>query len=160
MVLGRLQGDDRLPIGDGQHAGLLAVEPLLDHQPCAGLAKEPLPGDFLDRLQGLKTPGTDDNPFAGSQPVGFDYGRHVLAVLEVLDRMVGIAEGLVLGARNGGAAEEVFAKDLAGFQLGGRLVGAKNQQMGRFKGIDDPGRQGGFRPNDRQADAIVLGKFD
>ena len=53
MVLGRRQGDDRLAIGDRQHAHFLAVEPLLDHQPVAGGAEDLLPRDLFYRLDGL-----------------------------------------------------------------------------------------------------------
>ena len=39
VVLGRLQGDDRAAVGDGQDARLFAVEPFFDHQPVAGRAE-------------------------------------------------------------------------------------------------------------------------
>ena len=53
VILGRRQGDDRLAVGDRQHAGLLAVQPLLDHQPIAGVAEDPFAADLLDGLDGL-----------------------------------------------------------------------------------------------------------
>ena len=40
VVLARLERDDRAAVGDGQDAGLLAVEPLLDDQTVAGLAED------------------------------------------------------------------------------------------------------------------------
>ena len=81
VVLGRLEGDDRPAVGDGQHAGLLAVEPLLDHQPIARGAEDLLRPRSLDRRDGLLAARADQHALAGRQPVGLDDDRHVFAVV-------------------------------------------------------------------------------
>ena len=160
MVLGRLKRQDRLPVGDRQHARLLAVEPLLDHQPVAGGAEDLVAGNPLDRGQGLLAAGADDHPLAGRQPVGLDHHRNVLAVLEELDRVVGIDKRLVVGRGHVGVAEQVLAEDLAGLELGGGAAAAERPQPGLFEGVHDAGRQVALRPDDRQPDFVLLGKAD
>ena len=68
VILGRRERDDRPAVGDGQHAGLLAVEPLLDHQPVAGGAEDFLPGDFIDGIQGLVAIRQTNTPLPAARP--------------------------------------------------------------------------------------------
>ena len=65
MVLGRLQGDDRAAVGNGHHARLLAVQPLLEHESVAGRAEDLLHGDLFDGPDRLVAIGADDDPLAG-----------------------------------------------------------------------------------------------
>ena len=160
VVLGRLERDDRLPVGNRQHAGLLAVEPLLDHQPVAGGAEDFLAGDLLDRSDGLVAAGADDDALARGQPVGLDHHRHVLAVLEELDGVVGVGEGLIIGRWDVGVAEQVLAEDLAALQFGGGAAGTEDPQPGLLEGVDDAGGQRAFRPDDGQPHVVFLGEPD
>ena len=73
VVLARLERDDRPAVGQGQDADLLAVEPLLDDQPVAPLAVEPLDHDLVDRLERLAEVIADRHPLAGGQSVGLDH---------------------------------------------------------------------------------------
>ena len=68
MVLGRLKRHDRLPVGNRQHAGLLAVEPLLDHQPVAGGAEDLLPGDLLDGARASSRSEQTTTPLPAASP--------------------------------------------------------------------------------------------
>jgi hypothetical protein len=53
VILGGLKGDDRAAVGDRQHAGLLALEPVLDNQPVAGVTKGLPPRDVDHRRHRL-----------------------------------------------------------------------------------------------------------
>ena len=53
VVLGWLKRDDGLAVGDRQHAGFLAVEPLFDNDAIACGAEYLVAGDLADGLEGL-----------------------------------------------------------------------------------------------------------
>ncbi len=158
MVLGRLERDDRLAVGDRQHARLLAVEPLLDHDPIARRAEDSLHSDQVHRLQRLFASVANDHALAGRQAVGLDHDRHVLAFGEEANRAARVGKRLVVGRGHVRLAQQVLAEDLARFQLGGRLGRTEDPQPFLLKGVDDTRRQGCLRPDDRQIDACVLGE--
>ena len=70
VVLAGFERDDRAAVGQGQHAGLLAVEPLLDDQAVAGLAEDAANHDLIDALDRLAEVVADVDTFAGGQSVG------------------------------------------------------------------------------------------
>ena len=161
VVLGRLQGDDRPAVGDGQHAGLLAVEPLLDHQAIAGGAEDLLPGDRLDGGDGLLAAGADHHALAGRQPVGLDHDRHVLAVLEELDRRrrrCGRSGSRPWGRRRcaTGPCRRPCSLPIRRRPCSGRRSAARPAS----KASTMPAASGRLGPDDRQLDLVFLGELD
>ena len=73
VVLAGDQGHDRPAVGQGEDAGLLAVESLLDEEPVAGLAENASDHDLVDGLQGLAEGAADVNALARGQAVGLDH---------------------------------------------------------------------------------------
>ena len=138
----------------------LAVEPFFDHQPIAGRAEDFLPGDLFDGLERFLAMGADDDPLARRQAVGLHHDRRVFAFLDELHRFVGRIKDLIIGRGDIGVAQQFLAKDLAGFEFGGVFLGAEDFQPGLLEGIDNARRQGGFRPDDRQPDLVLLGELD
>ena len=72
VILAGLQGDDRPAIGEGQDAGLLAVELLLDDEAVAGLAEDAPDHDLFDAVEGLAEVVADEDALAGGQAVGLE----------------------------------------------------------------------------------------
>ena len=83
VILARFQGDDRAAVGEGQHAGFLAVEPLFDDQAIAGLAEDAADHDLVDGIQGLAEVVANVDPLAGGQAVGLEDHPHGAAQDEV-----------------------------------------------------------------------------
>ncbi len=160
MILGRRQGDDRAAVGDGQHAGFLAVEPLFDDELIAGVAEFLVASDPPHGFDGFGSARADEHAFAGGQSVGLDHDRHVLAVGEISGGVIGVAKDVIVAGRDVGVAQQVLAEDLAPFQLGGRLVGTEDAQLGGLKGVDQAADQGHFRADDGQLDVVLLGELD
>ena len=73
VVLARFQRNDRAAVGQCLDAGLIAVEPLLDDQAVAGLAKDPPDHDLIDGVECLPQIVADVDPLAGGQAVGFEH---------------------------------------------------------------------------------------
>ena len=124
-----------------------------------------LPGDAVDGRQGVAAAGADDDALARGQPVGFHDQRHRfvaagIAVHHIPRGAVGIAKDAILGRRHVGPVQHVLAKDLAAFELGGRLRRAEDPQLLALKHIDDAGDQRRFRADDRQLDRVLLHELD
>ena len=117
-------------------------------------------GDGLDGGDRLLAAGANDDPFAGSQPVGLDHHGHVFAVAEKLDGFLGVAEGLIVSRGDIGVRKRSLQKTLLPSSSAAALLGPKDAQPGLLEGIDDACRQRGFRSHDRHAHLIVLGKLD
>ena len=81
VILRRRQRDDRPAVGDRQHAGFLAVEPLFDHDLVAGVAEFAVAADAFDRFDRFGPRGADKHSLARRQAVGLDDHRHVFAIL-------------------------------------------------------------------------------
>ncbi len=160
VVLRGWQGDDRLPIGDRQHAGLFAIQALFDDDLISGLAEFAFPGDAVHGLERLGPARAHDHAFAGRQPVGLDHHGHVLAVLQKSDRAFGIAKHAVVARGDVGMSQQVLAEDLAPFELGCRLAGAENAQFLGLERVDNAERERLFGPDDREADIVLLGELD
>ena len=94
VILARLQRDDGPAIGEGQDAGLLAVEPLLDDEAVAGLPEDAPNHDLLDAVERLAEVVAHEDALAGGQSVGLE------------DEPQGPAEHEVAGL--GGGAEHPF----------------------------------------------------
>jgi hypothetical protein len=61
----------------------------------------------------------------------------------------------VIGRWHVGVAQQVLAKDFAGFQLGGQLGRAERPQTGGLEGVHNSGRQSRFRADHSEANAIL-----
>ena len=145
VVLGRRQRDNRAAVGNGQHAHFLAVEPFLDDNLIAGIAKFAIPADPFDRFDRFGPRRANKNSFAGRQSIGLDHHRHILAVLQKPRGVVGIAKHLVVGSGDVGVPQQRLAKDLAPFELGRPLAGTKHAQLGLAKRVDHAQHQRRFR---------------
>ena len=154
------EGDDGLAVGDCQHAGLFADESVLDDKTVAGLAELALAGDPFDGCERLLAAGADDHAFAGGQAVGLHHDGALVAVLQVRDRLLGVAEGAEVGRGHVGVAEQVLAEDLAGLELRGELAGPEGGYPRVGEGVDGPGRERRLGANDRQADLVLAGELD
>ena len=116
-------------------------------------------GDLVDRFEGLLAIVTDDHALAGRQPVGLDDDGRVFPIVQVANGVAGVLKGPVVGAGHVGAAEQVAAEDLAGLQLGRRLGRSEDFEPFRLEGVDNPGRQRRFRPDNRQAHVVLPGEL-
>ena len=92
-----LQRDDRPAVGQRQDARLLAVEPLLEDHPVAGLAVDAPDHDLVDGVEGLAEVVADVDPLARGQPVGLQ-DQAERAAEDVVARLGGRAEDPALAA--------------------------------------------------------------
>ena len=99
-------------------------------------------------------------PLPAARPSALTTTGTSLAVLEESDGIAGIVEDLVVARRHIGVAQQILAEDLAGFQLGGRLVRAEDAKLFFLEGIDDAGGQRGLGADDRQLHVVVFGEPD
>ena len=144
----------------GQHAQLLALEPLFDDDLPAGGAAELLAHhDAFDGGQGLFGGRADDDALAGGQAVGLD-DDGILARLDVVAGRVGVVEDAELGGRHVGVAHELLGEHLARLQLGRLLRRPEDAQPRLVEDVDDALRQRVFRADDGQADLLLLGEAD
>ena len=159
VVLGRLQSDDRAAVGDRQYAGLLAVEPFFNHQAIAGDAEDPLQGDLLDGTNRLIAIGADHHALAGRQPVGLDDDPAVVPVVQIMDRFLRIAEGLVIGGGNVGRASRSLQKTLLASipPPPGWDRRSAAPRPGRHRRFPPPK---GLRADNGQAHLVIPGKVD
>ena len=67
VVLAGGQREDRVAVGERQHAGFLAVEPFFDHDLVAGVAEFLVDANALDRFERLLAIVANDDAFAGGQ---------------------------------------------------------------------------------------------
>ena len=125
----------------------------------ARLAKLFVFGDPFDRFDGGGAAVADEHAFAAGQAVGFDDDWNIFTIAQKRDRMGGIAENLVFRRGYVGMPQQVFAKDLAAFQLGGRFCGAEDAQLLGLESIDNAGHQRRFRAGDGQSDFVFLGEL-
>jgi len=165
VVLSRRQRQDGATVGDRQHAGFLAVQAFLDDQLPARVAKDTLPGDLVDGRQDFRPLRTDDHSLARRQAIGFhDQGDFLVlvgvAVQHVLCRLASVGEHAIVGRRHIGVAEQLFAEYFAAFQLGRRLGGAEDPQLGGLEGVHDAVRQRGFWADHGQIDVLGAGELD
>ena len=161
VVLGRLQGDDRAAVGNRQHAGLLAVEPLLDHQAIAGGAENLLPAICSTARIASLAIGANHHALAGRQSVGLDDDGHVFAVVEKRHGFVG-DRGRPGNRPMGTSAwrSRSLQKTLLPSNSAALRRGPNTRKLGLLEGIDDSGGQRRLRADDGQADVVLLGEFD
>ncbi len=121
----------------------------------AGLAEFLANRNAIDRNERLLAIVADDDPFAGGQAIGFDDDRRVVALGEIGRGLPRIAEDVVVGGRHVGVAEQILAEHLACFELGSGLRRAERPQPRLLEGIDQPGRERGLGPDDREIDLVL-----
>ena len=160
VVLAGWHGEERLAVGQRQHAGLLAVQPLLDHQLVAGFAEFLLGGDAVDGLERLLAIVADDHAFAGRQSVGLDDDRHVVAIFQIGDRppwRIG-TRGSRRSARRRGAA--VPCRRPCCLRARRRPSSGPNARRPASPSAStSAGRERRFGTDDRQVDRILAGEL-
>ena len=160
VILSRSERDDRLAIGDGDDADLRPVESLFNKKLVSRFAELLIFADACNSLDGFGASLANEDTFARRQSIGLDDDRHVLAILEKSERTLGVAKDVVVGRRHVRLAQQVFAKDLASFQLGGRLGRAKNAELFGLKRVNDPFDQRQFGTYNREANLVLLGELN
>ncbi len=121
MILASGHRQQRLAVGDRQHARFLAVQPLLDHELIARFAEFAFSSNAIDGFERLLTIVAHDHALAGREPVGLDHDRHIVAIFQIRLAQLGTLKDAVIGARHVGVAEQFLAENLAPFEFRGRL---------------------------------------
>ena len=164
VVLRGRQRDDGLTVGDRQHAGFRANQFLFNDQLIPCLAEFAIVTDPLNGFECLIACRAHDDTFASGQSVGFDDDRyvtfHFIAFHQVSAGAGGVAEHLIIGSGDIGAAEQILAEDLAGFELCGAFGGAEDVQIGVHKRIHNARGQRRLGSHDGQADIVLAGELD
>ena len=99
-------------------------------------------------------------PLPAARPSAFTTTGTSSRSFKIRDGRLGVAKHAVVGRRHVGVPQQVLAKDLAGFQLGGRARWAEGTQARVLKRIDDAGRQRRLGADDREVDLVLPGELD
>ena len=146
VILGGGERHDVLAVGERVVGSLLALEPLLDHDGCSGLAEAPRAHDLFEGGLGLGGRVADRHPLAGGQAVGLhDAGAAERA--HVSARRLLLAEDLELRTGNPVARHELPGEGLAPLEPSGRPRGAEDGDPRLLQKIREPRGERVFGPH-------------
>ena len=157
VVLQRRQRDDRAAVGDRHHAHLHAVESLLDQDSLGCGRKLRVATERFDRRERRLPIRAHEHPLAGGEAVGLHHDRHVFTRFEKLAGGGHRPEFSEHRGRHVAAVQNLFAEQLAAFELGCPGRGAEDAQTGRRECVDDPRHERRLGPHDSEIDAAVTG---
>ena len=165
MILSGRQHDQVATVGECQDADFLPVQSLLQHQFRAGFAEFPLDGDPLDGIERILSSAADDDSLTSGQAIGFHDPRHILRFRRVpianeACSRLRRAKHVVIGGRYIGGTQQLFAEDLAGFQLRRLAIGTEDAQAFLTERIDDAVRERPLRTDHGQANFLLPGEAD
>ena len=94
-------------------------------------------------------------PLPAASPSAFTTTGTSSRSFKIGDGRLGVAKHAIVGRRYIGVPQQVLAKHLAGFELGGRAGWAERAQAGILKRVDNAGGERRFRADDGEVDFVL-----
>ena len=158
MILRAAERDRGRAVAQREERYFLADKAFLDHDLGAGRAERAREHHVDGGLRVLDCL-CDHDALAGREPVRLHDDRRTLFGY-VAFRRLGGGETPVGGRGNAGATTEVLGEALGAFQPRGGFRRPERLDAGRFKVVDNAGRQRRLGPHDDEIDLVVAAECD